>query len=115
MGKRNIFKCEVSIDEKGKIKVVSYSNRQLGLFVNYFNNAIQDVSERINHSADWKKSYIHFSNNGVIYRQIDANKNGNTNCDGCVFYKNTNCLHPHWKEGDWTKGDCTGKIYIKEE
>ena len=113
--KRNIFKCEVIVDDNGIMKVIPYSNNQLGLTTWLFNNAIQDVVEQINHSADWKKSYIHFSNNGVRYRQIDANKNGKTYCDGCVFYKNTNCLHPHWKEGVWTKGYCTGKIYIKEK
>lgn len=112
--KRNIFKCEVIVDDNGIMKVIPYSNNQLGQTTWLFNNAIQDVVEKINHTADWKKSYIHFSYNGIKYRQIDADKDAKTCCSGCVFYKDTDCKHPHWVNGDLTKGICTGKIYIKE-
>lgn len=105
--KRNIFKCEVTIDDNGKIKVISYANRQLGMIPNFFNDALQDVVEQINHEADWKEKYIHFSYNGENYRQI----NSRNICDGCIFWENKKCAHPYKEK----KGICEHKIYIKEE
>ena len=42
--KRNIFKCEVIVDDNGIMKVIPYSNNQLGLTTWLFNNAIQEFN-----------------------------------------------------------------------
>ena len=106
---KKIFKAEVVI-KNGKMKVTPYSNRKLGMIPSFFNAAIQEVVEQINHEADWKKKYIHFCDNGIKYRQIDR-PSDSSYCQGCVFCKN-GCTHPHYLDG--TKGNCEEKIYIKE-
>ena len=106
-----IFKMQVTSDcDSGKIRVTPYSNRELGILPTLFNNAIQEVVEQINNEACWKKKYIHFSDNGIKYRQIDKPFDSKL-CQNCVFWKN-GCIHPHFMDG--TKGVCEDKIYIKE-
>lgn len=109
--KRAIYKVEVIIGDDGKIKVTSYSNRKLGGLLFDFNKAVQETRQRLNGDLDWKQAYIHFEHEGVKYHQTDSTDY----CYGCVFNKKVNgvyCQHPHYLDG--TKGDCRGRIYVKD-
>ena len=101
-------------ESDGKIDATPYLNRYIPLpLLETFNSAIQEVLQKINKEAEWKKYYIHFEYKGKKYRQVDA---GLKVCKGCVFLKPDGngymgCAHPHY----YTKGSCVGRIYVEEE
>lgn len=115
MRRNAIFKARIEIDEKDyEVKISSYTNKNIpyGLMLE-LNKAVQEVARTINGTNAWKRVFIHFTHYGVKYRQIEADPN--QLCKGCVFHYNKDgysCQHPHYLDG--TKGDCTGRIYIKE-
>lgn len=114
MKKRNTFKCQIEYLENGKIKVTSYANKQIPMKLFFaLNNAVHHVREEYNHEADWKEYFIHFTHDNISYRQIKRQNICKPACEGCVFLTDGNrCQHPHYL--DRTKGNCNGKIYIKE-
>lgn len=111
--KRNIFKAEIIIDDDGRIKVTSYSNRQIpAAILSELNNKVHEAADNCNGDIDWIKNYVHFEHNGVSYKQIEQKSKL---CEGCCFYKDNNsgcsCSHPFFSN----KPHCTGKIYIVEQ
>lgn len=111
MGKIYTFKCRIEEGENGKVSITSYSNRKIAAnLFNKLNKAVHQVREDYNDEANWKKYYIKFEHDGFIYEQIESTDI----CNGCTFRSFINnkigCSHPHYK----TKGECTGRIYIKK-
>ena len=107
-----IYKARVEFLDDHKIRITSYANRRMGMMVYELNKAVQDVRRVYNGESAWKKLFVHFEHDGVKYRQVEADKY----CEGCVFKYNKNgygCQHPHYLDG--SKGDCTGRIYVKDE
>jgi hypothetical protein len=109
--KRNVYKCEVIIDDEGELHISSYENRQIshGL-LDSLNTAVHEIADKYNGKADWKKSYIQFTEDGKTYMQFDKPIGTKFACDACCFYKKENgCTHPHYLDG--TKGVCGDKAY----
>lgn len=97
------FKFKVDTIGNKAIGIV-YRNSQMNMrLFNLLNNNAHRAIMEFNGELDWCENYVHFTHNGVNYKQIKTDKS----CDGCCFCKCI-CKHPYFT----TKPNCTDRIYV---